>query len=199
MCHWPGSSLVHLLACRRKGDHEPVMTNCQLYPWEHSSVNALSESINFHWQIGIWKYRLLKWRPSCPGVNTLTTQNEWAKLFHGQNLKYLRHINIDKWGKTEMYHYLFFDSLTCNGLLFIWLTDALLAMASRSSVMETIEARWPNSELQDASASCQFFGSLKILHTCWVPQSNQELSPLLKSAEIRINNFMLIISKKNIA
>ena len=34
-------------------------------------MKFLSQSKYFHWQICAWKYRLPKWRPSCPGLNVL--------------------------------------------------------------------------------------------------------------------------------
>ena len=60
-----------------------------------------------------------------------------------------------------------------------WHTADLFAMVIRSSAVE-IEARWPNSALQAASASCQFFDSEKILHKCSVPQSNQSVFTLVE-------------------
>ena len=78
-------------------------------------------------------------------------------------------------------------------------TAALLAIGSWSSVMETIEARWPNSALQAASASCQFLVSLKILHTCSVPQSNQSVFPLPVSAENRIHHSVVVFRLENIS
>ena len=64
-----------------------------------------------------------------------------------------------------------------------WHTTDLSTTGSRSSAGETIEARWPNLALQAASASCQFFGSLKTLQAWCVPQSNQSVFPLIESAE----------------
>ena len=43
--------------------------NCQLDPWEQSSVKFLSKLKHFYWWICIWKCRLRKWRPSCPSLN----------------------------------------------------------------------------------------------------------------------------------
>ena len=43
-------------------------------------MKFLSKLTYFHWQICIWKCRLPKWRPSCPGLNVLSSMFLTAAL-----------------------------------------------------------------------------------------------------------------------
>ena len=70
MCQWTGPSLAHVMACRLFGATplpEPRLTYCQLDSWEQISVKFESELYHFHWRKCIWKCRLPKWWPFCPG------------------------------------------------------------------------------------------------------------------------------------
>ena len=68
--------LVQIVACHlfsAKPLPEPVMTYCQLDPWEQSSVKFLLKLRHFHWQNCIWKC----WLPSCHSLNVLTVEVWW--------------------------------------------------------------------------------------------------------------------------
>ena len=73
-----GSSLVQAMACRlfsAKPFPEQVLPYCQLNPWERISVKFKSEFYHFHSRKFIWKCRLPKWRPFCPGGDELTVHH----------------------------------------------------------------------------------------------------------------------------
>ena len=70
MRQWTGPSLVQVMACCLFGTKplpEPMLAYCQLDSWERISVTFESEFYHFHSRICIWKSRLPKWRPCCPG------------------------------------------------------------------------------------------------------------------------------------
>ena len=70
MCQWTVSSLVRVMACRLFGAKpfpEPMLTCCQLDAWEQISMNFEAEFYHLHSRKCIWKCRLPKWRPFCPG------------------------------------------------------------------------------------------------------------------------------------
>ena len=65
-----GSTLVQIMACRLFGTKslsQPMLVYCQSDPWEQISVEFQSKYQTFHSGKYIWKYRLSKWRPFCPG------------------------------------------------------------------------------------------------------------------------------------
>ena len=77
MRQWTGSALVQVIACRLFGTKplpEPMLAYCQLYSWEQISMKFESEFCNLHWRKCIWNYRLLKWRPFCPGGDELMSR-----------------------------------------------------------------------------------------------------------------------------
>ena len=66
------SSLVQIMACRLFGAKplpEPMVVYCQLDSWEQVSVKFESKFYHLHLIKCIWKGRLPKWRPFCPGVD----------------------------------------------------------------------------------------------------------------------------------
>ena len=70
-----GPLLVQVMACRlfsAKPLPEPKLVYCQLDPWEQASVKFEFEFYSFHSRKCIWKCRLSKWRPFCPGGDELT-------------------------------------------------------------------------------------------------------------------------------
>ena len=74
MCQWTGPALVHVMACRLFGAKplpEPMLAYCELDSWEQISVKFESEFYHFHSKTCIWKSRLPKWRPFCPGEMNL--------------------------------------------------------------------------------------------------------------------------------
>ena len=74
MRQWTGSSLVQIMACRLFGAKplsKPMLGYCQLDSWEQVSVKFESEFYYFHSSKCIWKCRLPKWRPFCPGGDEL--------------------------------------------------------------------------------------------------------------------------------
>ena len=74
MHQWTGPSLVKVMACRLFGTTplpEPMLAYCQLDTWEQISVKFESELYHFHSRKCIWKCRLPKWQPFCPGGDEL--------------------------------------------------------------------------------------------------------------------------------
>ena len=70
MRQWSRSTLVQVMACRLFGAKplpEPMLVHCQLDSWEQLLVKIESEFYNLHSTKCIWKCRLLKWWPFCPG------------------------------------------------------------------------------------------------------------------------------------
>ena len=69
--HWSTwSPLVQVMACRLFGTKplpEPMLTYSQLDSWEYISVKFESQFYHFHSRKCIWKCRLPKWWPFCPG------------------------------------------------------------------------------------------------------------------------------------
>ena len=62
------------MACRLFGAKplpEPMLAYCQLDSLEQISMKFESWFYHFHSRKCIWKYRLPKWRPSCPGGDEL--------------------------------------------------------------------------------------------------------------------------------
>ena len=81
-----GPSLFQVMAWRRIGAKplpEPILAYCQLDSWEQISVKFESEVYHFHSSKCIWKCRLPKWRPFCPGGdklrNVCTTKTKQRK------------------------------------------------------------------------------------------------------------------------
>ena len=75
MRQWTGSSLVQVMACRLFGVKqlpEPMRPNRQLDSWEQISVKFEPELCRSHSWKCIWKCRLPKWRPYCPGGDELS-------------------------------------------------------------------------------------------------------------------------------
>ena len=69
---WTGSSLVQVMACRlfsAKPLLETILLYCQLDSWEQVSVKFEPEFYHFHSRKCIWKCRLPKSQPFCPGGN----------------------------------------------------------------------------------------------------------------------------------
>ena len=67
---WIGSALVQVMAWHRIGAKplpEPMLTYCQLDPYQQTSVKFESEYKTFHSRICIWKYRLRNGSHFCPG------------------------------------------------------------------------------------------------------------------------------------
>ena len=67
---WTRSPLVQIMACRLFGTKplpEPMLVYFQLYSWEQVSVKFESEFYPFHSRKCIWKCRLPKLWPFCPG------------------------------------------------------------------------------------------------------------------------------------
>ena len=70
-----GSPLVHVVACRLFGAKplpEPLLAYCQPDSREQISVKFESE---FHSRKCIWKRRLPKWWPFCPGIDELRAKH----------------------------------------------------------------------------------------------------------------------------
>ena len=62
------------MACRLFGAKplpEPMLAYCELDSWEQISVKFEWEFYHFHSKSCIWKSRLPKWRPFCPGEMNL--------------------------------------------------------------------------------------------------------------------------------
>ena len=100
MHQWTGSSLVQVMACRLFGAKplpEPIPAYCQLDSWKQISVKFESELYHFHSRKCIWKCRLPKWRPSCPGGNALmlkiTRDHETVCLTF---LDFLQGVSLDR-------------------------------------------------------------------------------------------------------
>ena len=75
MHQWTGSALVEIMASCLFGAKplpEPMLAYCQLDSWEQISVKFESKFYHFFSRKCIWNYRLLKWRPFCPGGDELT-------------------------------------------------------------------------------------------------------------------------------
>ena len=89
MCPWTRLSLVQVMACHllaAKPLPEPMLVYCQLDSWEQISMKFQSEFYNFHSRNFIWKSRLPKWQPFCPGGDELKKlylkiQSAWATIF----------------------------------------------------------------------------------------------------------------------
>ena len=78
MRQWTGPSFVQVMACRLFGAKplpEPILAYCQLDSWGKKSVKF--ELYHFHSRKCIWKWRLPKWRPFCPGGGKLITTSYW--------------------------------------------------------------------------------------------------------------------------
>ena len=85
MRQWTGSALVQIMTCRLFGAKplpEPMLLYCQLDPYEQTSVKFQSRYKTFHSQKCIWKCRLRKWWPFCPGGDDLIGD---ASLASGQS------------------------------------------------------------------------------------------------------------------
>ena len=86
MRQWPGSALIHVMACRlfsAKPLPESMMAYCRLDSWEQISVKFKSEFYYFHSRKCIWNCRLPKWRPFCPGGDELIIHRpspKWDEL-----------------------------------------------------------------------------------------------------------------------
>ena len=71
---WTGSTLVHVMACRLFGAKplpEAMLPDSQLNSLEQISVKLKPEFYHFHSRKFIWKCRLPKWPPFCPGGDEL--------------------------------------------------------------------------------------------------------------------------------
>ena len=72
--HWIGSALLQLMACRLFGAKplpEPILAYFELDSWEQISVKVELKFCHFHSRKCIWKCRLPKCRPFCPGGDEL--------------------------------------------------------------------------------------------------------------------------------
>ena len=70
MRQWTGPSLVQIMACRLFGVKplpDPMLVYRQLDSCEQVSVKFISEFYHFHSRKCVWKCRLPRWRPFCPG------------------------------------------------------------------------------------------------------------------------------------
>ena len=89
---WTGSSLIQVMAWRRRGAKpllEPMLIYCQSDSWEQVSVKFELEFYHFHTRKCIWKCRLPKWRPFYPGRDEITVAV--------QDQVYYDHINGSRW------------------------------------------------------------------------------------------------------
>ena len=80
------------MACRLFGAKplpEPMLAYCQLDPWEQVSVKFESEFHNFHSRKCIWKCRLPKWRPFCPGGYELMCRATYRMYTSSFKLNYI--------------------------------------------------------------------------------------------------------------
>ena len=74
MHQWTGSSLVHVMARLLFGTKllpEPMLAHSQLDSWEQISLKIELQFYHFHPRKCIWKCRLTKWWPFCPGGDEL--------------------------------------------------------------------------------------------------------------------------------
>ena len=85
MCHWTGSSLVHVMACRLVGAKplpEAMMTYCQLEHWE----NRFSEVVI---RIKIFLVEKLRLEMSSAKVAAILFRPQCVNFFSGSNLQYV--------------------------------------------------------------------------------------------------------------
>ena len=103
---WTGSSLVQVMDCHlieTKPLPEPMLAYCQLNSWKQISVKFKMESYHFHSRKFIWKCRLPKWLPFCPGgdelshylsmVNSLPIEfsyKHWIEYYSWHNIFFYR-------------------------------------------------------------------------------------------------------------
>ena len=79
-CHWTGSPLVQIMACRLFGAKplpESMMEYCYLAPWKQTSVKSQSKFIIVIQEMHL-KISSGKWWPFCLGLNVLIISNQWS-------------------------------------------------------------------------------------------------------------------------
>ena len=89
---WNGSSLVQVMACCLFGGKplpEPMLVYCQLNSSKQVSVIFEFEFYHFHTRKYIWKCRLPKWWPFCPGGDGSIRSDHWIIIiYHHIIMKY---------------------------------------------------------------------------------------------------------------
>ena len=89
MRYWIGSALVQVMACRLFGAKplpEPMLTYCQLDPYEQNKIGIKVQYFSFTKMHSIMSSA--KWRPFCPGRDELRTTDT------DTNQKYLKDYKI---------------------------------------------------------------------------------------------------------
>ena len=85
MCQWIGPALVQIMASWLFGTKplpEPMLAYFQLESWKQISMKFESELYHFLSRKFIWKCRLPKWWPFCPGGDELisSTERTWTVM-----------------------------------------------------------------------------------------------------------------------
>ena len=141
-----GLSLV-----RAKPLSEPMLVYCQLDPWEQVSVKFESEFYPFHSRKCIWKCRLPKWWPFCPGEDDLTGNKcrtnhfffsqivtDWCRML-------TQEVRLPKTSKSNLVKFCwikqFIQSWHC-GISPLWLCALLVVVLISARVKPASFHRW---------------------------------------------------------